>query len=46
LANQEIYLKDNNQAWLLQPDGSYLAQTHKANDYIQAQSIILKDFQD
>jgi polyphosphate kinase len=46
LHDLDLYLKDNTQAWLLQPDGSY-RQLPKAEDAepIQAQAIILKELQ-
>ncbi|RIZ65397.1 MAG: polyphosphate kinase 1 [Methylococcales bacterium] len=46
LHDLDLYLKDNTQAWLLQPDGSYLQLLHTSNDEpTQAQSLILAELQ-
>ena len=46
LHDLDLYLKDNAQAWLLQPDGSYLQLLHTSNDEpTQAQSLILAELQ-
>lgn len=46
LHDLDLYLKDNTQAWLLQPDGSYLQLLHVSNDEpVQAQSEILNELQ-
>ncbi len=42
----EWYLRDNNQVWLLQPDGSYQrAQQQKGEEAIEAQSKLLSELQ-
>jgi len=47
LHNLGLYLKDNNQAWLLQSDGSYQKQPKSGNnETIQAQSLLMKELQD
>lgn len=44
--NLELYLTDNSQAWLLQPDGSYqLAPCPKGSEPIQAQMALLNELQ-
>ncbi len=44
--NLELYLKDNTQAWLLQPDGSYqLAPCPEDAEPIQAQIALLNELQ-
>ncbi|MGR8997426.1 MAG: polyphosphate kinase 1 [Gammaproteobacteria bacterium] len=46
LHNLDLYLKDNTQAWLLQPDGCYLQLLHVTNEEpVQAQSVILNELQ-
>ena len=46
LHDLDLYLKDNTQAWLLQPDGSYLQLLNTSNDGpIQAQALILAELQ-
>ena len=46
LHDLDLYLKDNTQAWLLQPDDSYLQLLHTSNDEpTQAQSLILAELQ-
>jgi polyphosphate kinase len=46
LHDLDLYLKDNTQAWLLQPDGSYLQLLNVSNEApIQAQSVILNELQ-
>ena len=46
LHDLDLYLKDNTQAWLLQPDGCYLQLLHVTNEEpIQAQSVILNELQ-
>jgi polyphosphate kinase len=46
LHDLDLYLKDNTQAWLLQPDGCYLQLLNVTNDEpIQAQSVILNELQ-
>ena len=46
LHNLELYLKDNTEAWLLQPGGSYLQLLNVCNDEpVQAQSVILNELQ-
>jgi polyphosphate kinase len=46
LHDLDLYLKDNTEAWLLQPDGSYLQLLHVSNDEpVQAQSVILNELQ-
>ena len=46
LHDLDIYLKDNTQAWLLQPDGRYLQLLNTSNDEpVQAQSTILNELQ-
>ena len=44
LHDLDLYLKDNTQAWLLQPDGCYLQLLNVSNDEpVQAQSVILNE---
>ncbi|MDD5462477.1 MAG: polyphosphate kinase 1 [Methylococcales bacterium] len=46
LHDLDLYLKDNTQAWLLQPDGRYLQLLHVTNEEpLQAQSVILNELQ-
>ena len=46
LHDLDLYLKDNTQAWLLQPDGSYLQLLNISNDEpTQAQALILEELQ-
>ncbi len=46
LHDLDLYLKDNTQAWLLQPDGSYLQLLNVSNEEpLQAQSVILNELQ-
>ena len=46
LHDLDLYLKDNTQAWLLQPDGCYLQLLNVSNDEpVQAQSVILSELQ-
>jgi polyphosphate kinase len=46
LHDLDLYLKDNTQAWLLQPDGSYLQLLNTSNDEpTQAQALILAELQ-
>ena len=46
LHDLDLYLKDNTQAWLLQPDGSYLQLLNVSNEEpVQAQSVILNELQ-
>ena len=46
LHDLDLYLKDNTQAWLLQPDGYYLQLLNMSNDGpVQAQSVILNELQ-
>jgi polyphosphate kinase len=46
LHDLDLYLKDNTQAWLLQPDGSYRwALQAKGEEPIQAQSMLLHELQ-
>jgi len=46
LHDLDLYLKDNTQAWLLQPDGCYLQLLHVTNEEpVQAQSVILNELQ-
>jgi polyphosphate kinase len=41
-----LYLKDNTQAWLLQPDGCYLQLLNTTNEEpVQAQALILNELQ-
>lgn len=43
LTNLDFYLRDNSQAWLLQPDGNYLKQSPKADgEVIEAQTLLQK----
>jgi polyphosphate kinase len=42
----DLYLKDNTEAWLLQPDGRYVQLLHTTNeDTVQAQAVILNELQ-
>ena len=44
LHDLDIYLRDNSQSWLLQPDGSYKLIHRKDNDeLIRAQTVILQE---
>jgi polyphosphate kinase len=44
LKNLDLYLHDNSQAWLLQPDGSYQPMRHNEQEpTIQAQSALLQN---
>ncbi len=46
LHNLDLYLQDNTQAWLLQPDGSYLQLLNVSNEEpVQAQLMILNELQ-
>ena len=46
LHDLDLYLKDNTQAWLLQPDGRYLQLLNVTNEEpVQAQSVILNELQ-
>ncbi len=46
LADLNLYLKDNTQAWLLQADGSYLQLLNTSKDIpVQAQTAILNELQ-
>lgn len=46
LHNLELYLKDNTQVWLLQPDGSYRRVSRPAQEEaVQAQTILLHELQ-
>jgi polyphosphate kinase len=46
LHDLDLYLRDNTQAWLLQPDGSYLQLLNISNeDPLQAQTVILNELQ-
>ncbi len=46
LHDLNLYLKDNTQAWLLQPDGSYLQLLNNNQDTpVQAQTAILNELQ-
>lgn len=46
LHDLELYLKDNTQAWLLQPDGSYLPfPKTEQEEPIQAQTMLLNELQ-
>ena len=46
LHDLDLYLKDNTQAWLLQPDGCYLQLLNTSNEApIQAQTLILNELQ-
>ncbi len=46
LHDLDFYLKDNTQAWLLQPDGRYVQLLNTTNDEpIQAQSLLLTELQ-
>ncbi len=42
----DLYLKDNTEAWLLQPDGRYVQLLHVSNEEpLQAQAVILNELQ-
>jgi polyphosphate kinase len=41
LADLQLYLADNCQAWVLQPDGQYLRATPDGNEPLSAQSALL-----
>jgi polyphosphate kinase len=41
LDNLELYLQDNSQAWLLQPDGHYIQAQRTGDEIIQAQTALL-----
>ena len=41
LDNLELYLQDNSQAWLLQPDGQYVQAQRTGDETIQAQTTLL-----
>ncbi|WP_020161152.1 MULTISPECIES: polyphosphate kinase 1 [Methylobacter] len=44
LHDLELYLRDNTQAWILQPDGSYQRYTKVENEEpVQAQAILLNE---
>jgi polyphosphate kinase len=46
LHDLELYLKDNTQAWLLQPDGSYQQLLNVTNEEpVEAQLVILNELQ-
>ncbi|MGZ8135764.1 MAG: polyphosphate kinase 1 [Methylococcaceae bacterium] len=46
LYDLELYLKDNTQVWLLQPDGSYQQAPHiDGGESIEAQALLLKELQ-
>ena len=46
LHDLDLYLKDNTQAWLLQPDGRYLQLLNTSNEEpLQAQLVILNELQ-
>jgi len=46
LHDLDLYLKDNTQAWLLQPDGCYLQLLNTTNEEpVQAQALILNELQ-
>ena len=46
LQDLDVYLKDNSQAWILNPDGSYHQATKTKNEQsIQAQSVLLQELQ-
>jgi polyphosphate kinase len=46
LHDLDLYLKDNTQAWLLQPDGYYLQLLNTTNEEpVQAQALILNELQ-
>ncbi len=46
LHDLDLYLKDNTQAWLLQPDGRYLQLLNTSNEEpVQAQALILAELQ-
>ena len=40
----ELYLKDDSQAWILNPDGSYARATRQSPQGIEAQTILLERF--
>jgi polyphosphate kinase len=44
--NLDLYLKDSMQAWLLQPDGSYLKLELSADEEpVAAQTLLLNEMQ-
>jgi polyphosphate kinase len=46
LQNLNLYLNDNSQAWLLQPDGSYQRlQKAETEEPIHAQSVLMQELQ-
>jgi polyphosphate kinase len=46
LHDLDFYLKDNTQAWVLQPDGRYVQLLNTTNEEpIQAQSLLLTELQ-
>jgi len=46
LHDLDLYLKDNTEAWQLQPDGRYLQLLHVTNEEpLQAQAVILNELQ-
>ncbi len=46
LSNLALYLRDNSQAWLLQPDGNYIKSSPAENEeIIEAQTLLQKGLQ-
>ncbi len=46
LHDLDVYLNDNSQSWLLQPDGSYLQSQRDVNaNVVQAQAVLLQELQ-